>query len=64
MGEVWRARDTRLDREVAVKLLVEGSASAATLERFRREAKAASALNHPHICSVFDVGEHDGRPFL
>ncbi len=64
MGEVWRARDTRLDREVAIKLLPEGMSTPEALERFKREAKAASALNHPHICSVFDIGEHEDRPFL
>jgi tetratricopeptide (TPR) repeat protein len=65
MGEVYRARDTRLGRDVAVKVLQESlSGGAATWERFEREARAASALNHPHICAVFDVGEANGRPYL
>ncbi len=64
MGEVWKARDTRLDREVAIKVLPEAMAGPESLERFKREAKAASVLNHPHICAVFDAGEHEGRPFL
>ena len=65
MGEVYRARDTRLNRDVAVKVL---PASFATdderLRRFAREAQAASALNHPHILAVFDIGTHDGAPYL
>ncbi|MCA1563574.1 MAG: serine/threonine-protein kinase [Acidobacteria bacterium] len=65
MGEVYRARDTRLDRDVAVKLLPAGfSREPGARERFDREARLISRLSHPHICSVFDVGEHDGAAFI
>src|SRR5436190_3650676 len=64
MGEVYRAHDTRLRRDVAVKVLPETIAHGGAWERFEREARAASALNHPNICAVFDVGEADGRQFL
>jgi Tol biopolymer transport system component len=65
MGEVYRARDTRLDRSVAVKVLPSHLAeNAQRRERFEREARAVSALSHPHICALFDVGEEDGVSFL
>ena len=58
MGEVYQARDRRLDRIVAVKVLpTEGAVDAGRRERFEREARAVAALNHPHICSLLDVGE-------
>jgi eukaryotic-like serine/threonine-protein kinase len=62
MGEVYRARDLRLDRIVAVKILRRDKVG--SLERFHREARVISRLSHPHICSLYDVGEHEGMPFL
>jgi Tol biopolymer transport system component len=64
MGEVYRARDTRLDRTVAIKILPSAMADEAARERFEREARAISSLNHPHICALFDVGHEGDLRFL
>ncbi len=65
MGEVYRARDARLNRMVAIKVLPKAfSADADRLQRFTQEARAAAALNHPNILSIFDIGEADGAPYI
>src|SRR5215467_6085764 len=65
MGEVYRARDTRLDRTVALKVLASHLSSSPELkQRMEREARAISSLNHPHICQLYDIGSQDGADFL
>src|SRR6476661_6625178 len=65
MGEVYKAKDTRLDRTVAIKILPAALAADPEFrERFDREARTISQLDHPHICTLFDVGEHNSMAFL
>src|SRR5215469_11940221 len=65
MGEVWRARDTRLSREVAIKVLPADVASdAGRLKRFEKEARSASALNHPNIVTIYDIGQAESISYI
>jgi Tol biopolymer transport system component len=64
MGEVWRARDPRIGRDVAVKIVTQPLANSESSRRFEQEVRAAGALNHPNILVIYDVGTHNGRPYL
>src|SRR5438132_2828092 len=65
MGEVYRAKDARLNREVAIKVLpADFAQDADRLRRFEQEARATSALNHPNILTIFDIGTHEGAPYI
>ena len=65
MGEVYRARDTRLDRTVALKIISSEVANSSELrQRFEREARAISSLSHPHICALHDIGESEGTEYM
>ena len=65
MGEVYRARDTRLDRSVAIKVLASKVVDDPDRrQRFEREARTIASLNHPNICTLYDIGDHEGQPFI
>ena len=64
MGEVYRARDRRLERTVAIKVLTPAAGAPVEIERFQREARAIARLSHPHICTLHDVGQENGTPYL
>jgi non-specific serine/threonine protein kinase len=65
MGEVYRAKDHKLEREVAIKVLPDAFGhDPVRVARFAQEARAAAALNHPNICAIHDIGEHEGQPFI